>query len=292
VGTAIAALPPAGAAQGPRVLAGPHEMAAISRDELERASRQAWQFASLGRDRALCRVLTRYLFYVDTRDMSLVPHLALNGCWEPWITQAIARCLAPGQHCLDIGANHGYYAVLMADAVGPDGWVLAAEPNPELTGLLGRTLEVNGLAGHVEVVESAVTDRARDMAVLRVPTERSGGASLYATGGADEQRLVCTTTVDELVEGWPRVDLVKIDVEGAEERVWRGMSATLERNPSLTVLTELCTDRHYDAGAFLARVQAAGFRLRHVNWDSQIEDVTVAQCLTERTEWMLWLRRD
>src|SRR4051812_41211082 len=62
----------------------------------------------------ICRVLGNILMYVDTTDVSLVPHLCFSGCWEPWLTAALTRQLRPGFHCVDVGANHGYFALLFA----------------------------------------------------------------------------------------------------------------------------------------------------------------------------------
>src|SRR5918912_920802 len=86
---------------------------------------------------ALCRVLGRYKMYVDLRDTGFVPHLMFEGYWEYWITDFMWRNLGPGQVALDVGANHGYYTVLMSDLVGAQGMVRAFEPNPRLVELLG-----------------------------------------------------------------------------------------------------------------------------------------------------------
>ena len=72
----------------------------------------------------LCRVLGKYLMYADSQETGITPHLALHGYWESWITLALARTLRPGWHCLDVGANHGYYTLVMADGAGPDGRVV------------------------------------------------------------------------------------------------------------------------------------------------------------------------
>jgi hypothetical protein len=67
--------------------------------------------------------------FVDTRDVSITPHLLLDGLWEPWVTTVIRRIVRPGLRVFDIGADCGYYAVLMADLVCETGQRTAA---PEL----------------------------------------------------------------------------------------------------------------------------------------------------------------
>src|SRR5688572_23436882 len=96
----------------------------------EMVSCQASQTAYMGDNTAIVRVLGKYIMWVDTTDIGITPHLSLNGYWESWITLAMARVLQPGWTCIDVGANHGYYTLIMADAVGPSGKVISIEPNP------------------------------------------------------------------------------------------------------------------------------------------------------------------
>src|SRR5438034_3106477 len=95
----------------------------LDRPALEVASRQASRAVYLGDGAVLCRVLDKYLIYADSQETGITPHLCLDGYWESWITVVLARTLRRGWHCLDVGANHGYYTLIMADAVGQEGRV-------------------------------------------------------------------------------------------------------------------------------------------------------------------------
>jgi hypothetical protein len=86
--------------------------------------------AYLGDNTALCRVLGRYKMYVDSQDFGLSPHLMLDGYWEMWVTEALVSLVRPGMVVADIGANLGYYALLLADLVGDAGMVHAFELTP------------------------------------------------------------------------------------------------------------------------------------------------------------------
>jgi FkbM family methyltransferase len=265
-----------------------------SRSELETVSRQNCQTARLSDEVVLCRVLGRYIVYSDPQDVGITPHLCLDGFWESWITVAMARILRPGWRCVDVGANHGYYTLIMADAAGPDGLAVAVEPNPALSEMIKLSLEVNGFKDRSAVVQKAAYSADARRMNLVVPRNRSMDATLHRSPTeADDAVEVETTTVDEITREWPRVDFIKIDAEGAEEFIWRGMESTLERNHNLLIIMEMRCERYSDPRGFLRLIQANGFRLRHIDYDSTIQELTEDEALTERLneDWMLYLSR-
>lgn len=208
----------------------------------------------LGEREALCRVLGRYKMFVDTRDRGLASHLLLDGYWEIWLTRFLARAVQPGMVCVDIGANLGYYALLMADLAGPRGRVLAVEPNPAVARLLQSNLDVNGFAGRAEVLPLALGDGSLARARLAIPLGEPKNAALLpsdAEAGTAELVEVPVAAFDALAGAPPRIDLVKIDAEGAEDAILRGMAATLRRDRPILVL-EFNPARPYDGRAVLA----------------------------------------
>jgi FkbM family methyltransferase len=265
-----------------------------SRAELEQACRSRCQSAYLGNRTVLCRVLGQYLLYADAEDIGITPHMCLDGFWESWITYVMAQTVRSGWYCVDIGANHGYYSLLMAACTGASGRVLAIEPNPRLGSLLERTLEVNGFQTYSQVLQKAVSDTPMNNVNLIIPRQRGINATICGTAAEGDEILeVETVTLDEITQDWPRVDFVKIDAEGAEEAIFRGMHATARRNPGLTIIMEFNCARYTDAQAFLQNIQAAGFSLQHIDYDANIKDLTIQQCLNERPaeDWMLFLQQ-
>jgi FkbM family methyltransferase len=263
------------------------------RDLLEAVSREHSRALYLGEQTVLCRVLGKYLVYADSQETGITPHLAMDGFWEPWITLALARTVRPGWNCLDVGANHGYYTLILADGVGPEGRVAPIEPTPRLAELMRETLDVNGFP-YVEVLQRAASDTDGNTLQLVIPAHRSLNAHLAeAAGPTDEAVAVESITIDSVTRDWPRVDLIKIDVEGAEESVWRGMERTLAGNPSLIVVLELNVARYADPRAFLETITSAGFGLRFIDVDAEIKDVTVERLMSEQVgdDWMLFLAR-
>jgi FkbM family methyltransferase len=265
----------------------------LDRGMLEAVSGQESRAVYLGEQTLLCRVLGKYLMYADAQETGITPHLCMDGYWESWITVALARTLRPGWHCLDIGANHGYYTLIMADAVGREGRVMPVEPTPRLADLLRQTLDVNGFPS-VTVASVAACDRDGETLQLVVPPRRSMNARLSQVASPTDAVVdVESVTVDTLARDWPRVDLIKIDVEGAEEDVWKGMQQTITQNRDLVVILELNVDRYEDPRGFLEGIGRAGFQLRYIDFDAEAKDVTIDRLLRRRVgeDWMLYLAR-
>ena len=157
----------------------------------------------------------------------------LTGVWEDAATRLVSSEVAEGMIALDVGASDGYYTLLMSQLVGAGGHVFAFEPLPTDKGRLDRNISVNGL-GNVTTCRSALFDR-NATACLEVSNTRLAAAQLAP--------LESTVPVEtRIFDDWrrdtgvARVDFVKVDVEGAEMNVLRGMTSTLESDrPMLLV---------------------------------------------------------
>lgn len=263
---------------------------ALDRATLEQASFEATQYLYLGDTEGLCRVLGKYKMYVDTRDTGIAPHLSLEGYWESWVTVAVARMVRPGWRCVDIGANFGYYTMLLADAVGPEGYVAAIEPNPELAELLTKSIGLNGFGGFTKVVQKAASDQSGTDVDLAVDRTILGGGSLFKMSREHDVTFrVQTVTVDDITQAWPAVDFIKIDAESAEEKIWRGMSRTIEKNPGLKVLMEFNPGRYSDPSSFLGEIRQAGFSVGLVGFDSLVTAANEGALIGHQIEHMLML---
>jgi FkbM family methyltransferase len=266
------------------------------RSVLEESARRMCMTANLGDNRLACRVLGKYIMFVEPEDRGITPHLALNGYWESWITLAIARLVRPGWRCIDVGANVGYYALLLADAVGAEGRVLAVEPNPTVARWLALNMEVNGFSGWVDIERCVVAEDKSEIVDLFVERSRPGNATICTVHDPLAERIsVRSSSIDELALNWPRVDLVKIDAEGAEPAIWKGMRHTLSRNRDIIVLMEFTPSRYADPASFLGEIRSDGFSVRQVAEDGTmiplpLEDIERQLACGEWT--MLFLVRD
>jgi len=131
------------------------EFAWRSKRTLEALCRARTQSAYVGENEALCRILGRYKLYLDTRDAGLGAHLLLDGFWEMGLTMHIARTVGAGMNAIDVGANFGYYTILLGALVGETGHVVAVEPAPATAAMLRRSVELNGFQKFTTVVEAA-----------------------------------------------------------------------------------------------------------------------------------------
>lgn len=248
------------------------ELAELPLWALKGISRKAATCDYVGDRTVLARVLAKYHLYLDCLDTGVAARLQTNGYWEPALTYFFCRQIQPGWRCLDVGANLGYFTTLMADLVGPEGKVWAIEPNLRLFALMTRSLHMNCLISRVELSALAIAEVSGKPVTLLAPREawlnNVGGATIMDVLEYDDQgnplRLISetvTTTVDELTQG-ESIQLMKIDVEGAEYLVWKGMQETLKQSPDLTIALEVSSGRNYDLGAFLDEIDQAGFTVQ------------------------------
>lgn len=270
----------------------PREDPMAIRGRLESASRAGTQSAYLGDRTMLCRVLNKYMFVLDSTDRALGPHLLLNGYWESWITLAFHRLVQPGMVCIDVGANVGYHTITLADLVGPGGAVLGFEPNPRCAELLKETVLLNGFQNHTVISNHAVSDTVGATVHLSVEQGRPMNGTIVGRHSNEEVVEVQTVTIDSVSSGLPRVDLIKIDVEGAEEGVWDGMQETLRRNPAMKVILEFNGGRG-DPVRFLGKIQNHYPTLRHIDFDGSIVELTREEALHGRgcEDWMMLLAK-
>jgi len=202
------------------------------------------QSAYLGDHRALTYLRSGQKMFVDTRCIDVGSHLLLGGTWEPNYAAAFARLLKPGQIVLDIGANHGFYALLAAGHVAPTGHVYAFEPNPRLSSLIKDSILVNGLASLITLVEKAVTNQEGAMLLVFQDRHSAGGHlqadSPQSAAPSEQSDLTCSVEGVVLDRHFPdlRVDVVKMDIEGAEGGALTGMVALIERSPEIKIMME------------------------------------------------------
>jgi FkbM family methyltransferase len=172
--------------------------------------------------------LERWKMYVRRNDFFIGAVIAREKSYEPYVTAEIDRLLKPGDIFVDIGANIGYFTLLAAAVVGEEGHVYAFEPNPDNCELLERSIIENGFA-NISLFPNAVAE-AEQSFNLDVGGTNSNGRiidfSPQAVPGQYPPLLVEAVVLDKVLADVERINLIKIDIEGAEPRAWQGCGSS------------------------------------------------------------------
>jgi len=205
------------------------------------------QAVYLGDHRALTYLQTGQKIFVDTRSVDIGTHLILGGMWESNYAQAFCSLLKPGDVVLDIGANHGFYSLIAAQRIAPGGHVYAFEPSRNFYDLMTASVSVNGLGDVVSVANLGLGDAEGELTLAYDPHLSGGGhleiGEVEARDGARtllREKVRVVTLDDYLGSQLAKVDVIKMDIEGAEGLALKGMARIIDRSRSLKMMMEFC----------------------------------------------------
>jgi len=198
-------------------------------------------------------------------------YIWLFGVWEPELTTFIAHGLRPGDGFLDVGANIGYFSVLAGERVGRSGSVVAVEPSPVVFPLLEETIRLNGQGETIRCINAAAGRDAGSMAIYSGPSHNIGLTTTLADRGFELEGVIPSLPLDAVLTSQERATLrmIKIDVEGREPDVLRGMEDLIrESRDELEVLIELSpnwwTDSTLAVPDVLQSFLSAGFNVYEI----------------------------
>ncbi|AXL89698.1 FkbM family methyltransferase [Streptomyces sp. CB09001] len=206
-------------------------------------------------------------FAVDTQDL-IQRYLYLFGAWEPHLTAWLRRRLRPGDGFVDVGANIGVFSVLAARLVGDAGRVVAIEASPDVHRRLVENVRLNAL-GNIRALNAAVSDRPRTLTFALASSRNTGANSIVPYDGPVESSF--RTEARPLPELLDPAEIatarvIKIDVEGAEGSVVRGLAPMLGAlRPDAEIAVEVAPERMARLGDrvddLLAVMRDAGFHV-------------------------------
>ncbi|MGW6506030.1 FkbM family methyltransferase [Streptomyces niveus] len=189
-------------------------------------------------------------FAVDTQDL-IQRYLYMFGVWEPHMTRWLQGRLRPGDTFIDVGANIGYYSTLAAQLVGDGGRVVAIEASPAFHQKLQQQVLLNK-CDNVRAVNCAVSDERKMLTFVLASSANMGANSIVPYDGLAESSFeVEAFRLGELLVPVEisTARVIKIDVEGAEGSVVRGMIPMLDKlRPDCEITVEVTPDRMAQLG--------------------------------------------
>ncbi|MDR7485153.1 MAG: FkbM family methyltransferase [Armatimonadota bacterium] len=183
-----------------------------------------------------------------------------RGCWkgiyvfrQRWFEvsepelEFLKDLLKPGDIFIDAGAFHGWYTLLASRGVGTQGQVLAFEPNPDSFGVLKRNIDLNGCR-NVRAFNVALSNAEERRWLYKGPNDGSQSSLAPVAGGIGRQE-VRTRRLDDVMDELclRRIDVMKIDVQGAEATVLEGATGVLQSS-SPVIIFELAPGLARDMG--------------------------------------------
>lgn len=193
-------------------------------------------------------------------DLFVAAGILWEGMYEPQVLEVFEP--RKGEVFVDVGAHIGFYTLRAARLVGPDGMVVAFEPNPENYSLLARNVRSNRLS-NVLALNMGVSDFVGEAELVAYKNEALGVDPAFTRlrrmgqhgGGLTVAVSDLDTSLDSV--GVSQVDWLKIDAEGHELQILRGAKKTL-RSPRIKLIVEIEDER---AGEFLTSM---GFKRKRL----------------------------
>jgi FkbM family methyltransferase len=240
----------------------------------------------IGADWALVRLASGEYLCIDTSTFEALAYI-LGGEHETDVIRVFRTFLSQHSVVLDIGANFGLYTALAGSIVRRHGRLYAFEGNPRVFASLQRTLVANDLFHRPNIVAAnvLVSDKAGRGILNYSANLPSGGtmSDVQLSGGMQRSVEVEMTTIDDFLPRELPVDLVKIDVEGHEPRVLRGMERTIARSPNLRIIIEFADAllaQTVNPADFIDYIRGLGFVICRLLPDFRIEPVSPGEALS------------
>jgi FkbM family methyltransferase len=242
----------------------------------------------VGDNRMLISTVWGGRLLVSSDDLSLMPELVAYGIYDAPFTAFVQRYIHPGDTVIDVGAHVGLFTLLLAYQVWERGRIVAYEASPRILELLRDNVAMAWLEDRVEIVPKAAAATTGALPFL-APRRYAMTGSLRPV----EHLLSTENRVDELdrieVEAEPldvhlgrfdRIDLIKVDVEGAENQVFAGMEELLAAGAVRRVSFEVSRE-HMGAewGPFterLRRLERAGWAFSTISDAGEPEPISLA----------------
>jgi FkbM family methyltransferase len=191
-------------------------------------------------------------FTLPCGDFGVTLEAESTGSYEPLTTATIESILKEGMTFVDVGAHVGLFSLPALHWVGNSGKVISFEPHPDNYVMLLDNASRNQLDDRLIAVQSAVSDK-NEIVKLHTSTFNTGDHQLFHRGARDSIEVECTT-LDHYFPVGTKVDVIKMDVQGAEAKAFSGMERVLADNSNVQIIWELSPSQLEDAGSSASEV--------------------------------------
>jgi FkbM family methyltransferase len=212
------------------------------------------------------------IYLVEASDRLIAPWFIASGRYETELTEHFGRILRKDDHCFDIGANFGYFLLLFGRFC-PEGKSIGIEADETLFKIARDNIHINGLAANTSIYHAAICEAERELTLFR-RVGRSGNTSIFKVHEEFLDRLGEAPSVKFSVKGVSidhfyqhfsgKLDVIKIDIEGAEPLAFAGAQSVVAANPDLQIVMEWSPGQiqaaGFDVGEFLGKLSGMGLR--------------------------------
>ncbi len=220
-----------------------------------------------------------HIIHFYLQDRTYLEPFSQNLLYEQEETTLLKKLLKKDMNVINIGANIGYFTLLAARQVGPQGKVFAFEPFPKTVELLQKNIDANGYS-NVEVIPMAVSSKS---GIAKLALKSDTAHNFLTENTLEFQTIdVPITTIDEYTKNY-KTDFIIMDAEGYEPLILDGMAETLVKNPHIQIITEYNPYTLEIAGNtgenFIKKIEHMGFIISIVGSESISQDIIKEQLL-------------
>jgi FkbM family methyltransferase len=216
----------------------------------------------------ISKIFSGLKIYLDPRDLAVSLHLALDAVWEHRITAAWLAVVKDDDIVVDIGANFGYFGVLAAQKTDKKrSKVIFFEANKNLIPYVQKTLNINWLNEQC-VIENLAIGNRKEKLTLHVLKDYLGSSSVQSMQEVNrymgnkmplelaEDIQVDAVTLDEYCKEnkIETVNLIKMDIEGFEDKAYAGMRKIIKKSPDVTLFIEFTKEAYKEPEAFFMQM--------------------------------------
>lgn len=186
-------------------------------------------FPSIGETKYALVDLNTFKIYVPTDDWAVGKTILEQKSYEPHVTSTIKTILSSGMVFVDIGANIGYFTLMAAAIVGTTGKVFSFEPNQHNCQCLYLSAKHNSF-DNIDIYPFAVAEQKTSFVYDNLGTNGVISEFDDNLSTLESRTLVRSVVLDEVLHNVERIDLIKIDIEGAEFRALEGANNIIQRH--------------------------------------------------------------